>query len=157
MAVAERIGGRRGPQGPQGEQGSPGGDVGAPIVWGANALGMTGTRYLLPGYTAQPAPTSVKRVRVPKACRAVSMHLTNSTPGFSTDGTGQYTVTLCTVENDVATPTELTMTLGVLDRQGDVTGDVPLSAGQEIAVQVVLSGTITNSPVDSFVTIGFEP
>jgi len=85
------------------------------------------------------------------------MHLTNSTPGFSTDGTGQYTVTLCTVENDVATPTELTMTLSVLDRQGDATGDVALSAGQEIAVQVVLSGTITNSPVDSFVTIGFEP
>ncbi|XXX73868.1 hypothetical protein WMF30_40100 [Sorangium sp. So ce134] len=104
------------------------------------------------------AATNVKRARMPFRGRCVRMTLTNSTPGFSSDGTGQYTITFCRVASDVATTTPLTITLGVLARTGDVTGDSGiLEQGEEFAIQVVLSGTVTNSPVDSFITLLFEP
>jgi hypothetical protein len=180
MAIAEDIGGRRGPQGPAGPAGDPGeqgpigptgptgpagadGASGAPgpswLICGINALGTSGTRYLFPsGYVNAVAATNVKRARMPFRGRAVRMMLTNSTAGFSSDGTGGYTLTFCTVASDTATATPLTMTRGVLDRTGDVTGDSGvLDQGQEFAIQVTLTGTVTNSPVDSFLTILFEP
>lgn len=161
MAIAERIGGRRGPQGPQGPQGDPGpagASVGAPVVFGANSLGTSGTRYMYPGYNNLSAALGFpKRIRVPRACRATCLMLTNSSPGFSADSTGQYTIRLCTLENDVPTPTELSVTIIVTDRQATAFGDVALPEGEEICVEVLPSGTITNSPTDTFVTIGLEP
>ncbi|WP_437606243.1 hypothetical protein WMF20_35325 [Sorangium sp. So ce834] len=129
------------------------------MIFGVNALGTSGTRYFFPaGYVNAVAATNVKRARMPFRGRATRLMLTNSTPGFSSDGTGGYTLNFCTVAADVATATPLTMTRGVLDRTGDVTGDSGiLEEGQEFALQVILTGTVTNSPVDTFVTIIFEP
>ncbi|WP_434042229.1 MULTISPECIES: hypothetical protein [Sorangium] len=129
------------------------------MICGINALGTSSVRYFFPaGYVNAVAATNVKRARMPFRGRAVRMMLTNSTPGFSSDGTGGYTLAFCRVASDTATATPLTMTRGVLDRAGDVTGDSGvLEEGEEWALQVTISGTVTNSPTDTFVTILFEP
>lgn len=123
-------------------------------MFGASALGTTGTRYLMPAYTPNTASTSIKRVRVTKNCTAVRMDITNSTAGT---GAGDYTLTLVTVLNDVATPTGLTVNMLATARSASITGSVALTAGQEVAVQVVANGTIVGSPVDTFATIGLDP
>jgi hypothetical protein len=168
MATADRIGGRRGAQGPQGIQGVKGddGEPGAAgaagpswLISGVNALGTSGTRYFFPGgYVNAVASTGVKRARMPFRGRAVRLMLTNSTAGFSSTGDGAYTLAFCTVAADAATPTPLTLALNVAARTGDASGDSGiLDEGQEFALQVVITGDVDNSPVDTFVTIVFEP
>jgi hypothetical protein len=146
--------GATGATGLQGATGATGPSTGTQVVFGANALGTTGTRYLMPSYTANVASTGVKRLRITKNCTAVRMDITNSAAGT---GTGDYTFTLATVVSDVATTTTLTVNLLATARSGSVTASVSLTAGQEIAIQTVANGTITASPVDTFATIGLDP
>ncbi|WP_437948631.1 hypothetical protein WME98_49935 [Sorangium sp. So ce296] len=95
---------------------------------------------------------------MPMRARFTELMLTNSTPGFSSDGTGQYTISVCRVAADVATVTPLAMTLGVLARTGDAVGDSGIfEKGEEFAFQIVLSGTVTNSPTDTELTAVMEP
>ncbi|XXY23354.1 hypothetical protein WME88_27460 [Sorangium sp. So ce216] len=130
------------------------------IICGVNALGTSGTRYFFPaGYVNAVAPTNVKRGRMPFRGKCIKLMLTNSTAGFSSDGTGRYVIAFCTVASDVATPTPLaTSSLVTTARNADAVGDSGiLEEGQEFAFQIQLSGTITNSPVDTFITAIFQP
>lgn len=162
MAIAERIGGRRGPQGiqgeqgPAGEQGPPGTSGGVVLLFGGGTLGTSGTRYVYPGYNASGTSGGLKRMRSPCDFSSVRIYYTDSAGG---SGTGTYTVTFCTVESDVATATALTATFGPGDRDlpgGYAEAAVSGSAGQEIALQLVVDGTVT-SPADGYFTVVLFP
>jgi hypothetical protein len=133
---------------------SPSRTAAAPLIigFGANALGTTGTRLLFPWGSPNTASNSgVKRMATPFAMRAVRMVITNPTAGA---GTGSYAYTFGTVASDVFVPTALTVSMLATGRKVAFAADVDVALDADLALQVVASGTISSSPIDTYVSIG---
>lgn len=120
--------------------------------FGASSLSTSGTKYLYPGNSSNTASAGVKRMRAPCATTRVDVYFCNTAAGT---GAGDYTHNLCTVSGDVASPTGITTgALATSSRTSDMGGTIALTLGQEIALQVVVNGTVT-SPADTTATIVF--
>ena len=122
------------------------------LIFGGATTGTSGTRYVYPGYNASGTASSLKRMRIGANCTAVRLDMTNGAGGT---GSGSFTFNLVTVSGDVATTTGLSLTVSPDARTGSATGSVAITAGQEIAIQIIISGTVT-SPADFYITLTLQ-
>lgn len=131
------------------------------VSFANSAHATTSTRYLDPFNSPNAAGTSVRPFVLPPmgASSYDVLGFEYSNTGIGTaNADGSYAVTLCTVASDVATATAITATVDAdATRRVSATGRVNLTAGSEIAVQSVASGTISASPSNPRVTVILHP
>lgn len=138
---------RGGPQGPQGPTG-PGSAV---LQFGNSALGTTGTRYWQPGYSTGAAGTSARSHPSPITATNFTLYITNGAAGTAASGAPTYTFEVGTMSSGgVFTGSGFTVSMLVTAREASVSGSISLSAGQRVAVQIVVGGTgsVSTSPAE---------
>ncbi len=173
MAIADDIGGRRGPTGPTGPAGSngatgatgPTGPAGAdgtsggqPVYFGGGTLGTSGTRYVFPMYNPSGTNAAIRKIATSIAATRVRIRMTAAGAG---SGTGSYALALCTVSGGVATSTGLGTTFLATDTgfaaPGYIEANINIPEGTDIAIQLVISGTVSGSPLEVYFTVTLFP
>lgn len=143
--------GPQGPTGPAGADGATGATGPAGPVWEtfANRGGhaTSGTRYLAYPSADTGASASIETYEIPFACSLTGLRWWCDGLG---SGTGTLTVTACKIAlNGTVTTTALEVTVDVdADRQvsdAEAAGSIVCAAGDLIAVQVTINGTVSAS------------
>lgn len=132
--------------------------VTAAVHFGAGGgHGTSGTRWFYQGNSDSAASTSIKWAHCPVDVFSVEMRYANR--AFGT-GTGDFTVTLCTINpaDDTVTATAIEVTVDAdSTRTASDSGDVIIAKGAMIGVRTVANGTISASPASPIVMLTLNP
>jgi hypothetical protein len=128
------------------------------VYFGGATLGTSGTRFVFPMYGTSGTATSIRKVKAGIAATRVRIWMSVGTAG---SGTGSYALTFCTVSGGVATSTGLGATFAPTDTgfvaPGYIEANINLPEGTDIALQLVITGTVSGSPLEVMFTIILYP